>query len=134
MLEKHTTALPLETAIEPFEAVEFELALDLQDLTAMTFADCVSNAADVVGAEILFDMPADGSVEDAARIAAVRMPGDGSGRILFAILDQDGATLRMASKAEVGERFHGFARAFIGVLERIRNDLPIAAMRPAGTA
>ena len=134
MLEKHTTQPAADAGIEPFEAVEFELALDLQDPTAAPFADCVSNAARVVGGEILFDMPADGSIEDATRIAAVRMAGDDSGRILFAILDQEGVTVRMASKAEVGERFHGFARAFVGVLERIRDDMPIAAMRPAGTA
>lgn len=134
MLEKHSTTPTTDAAIEPFEAVEFELALDLQDPTATPFADCVGNAARVVGGEILFDMPADGSIEDATRIAAVRMAGDDSGRILFAILDQEGVTVRMASKAEVGERFHGFARAFVGVLERIRDDMPIAAMRPAGTA
>ena len=134
MLENHTAIPAADSAIEPFEAVEFELALDLQDVTAASFADCVSSAAHVIGGEILFEMPADGSIEDAQRIAAVRMAGDNSGRILFAILDQDGLTVRMASRAEVGERFHGFARAFIGVLERIRGDLPIAGMRPAGTA
>jgi hypothetical protein len=123
-----------DTPIEPFEAVEFELALDLQDATVIPFADCVANAAQVVGAEILFDMPADGTIEDAVRIAAVRMSGDKAGRILFAILNEDGMTVRMASRAEVGERFHGFATAFIGVLERIRSDLPQGLGNPVGTA
>jgi hypothetical protein len=133
MLENQTMSHAAEAVIEPFEAVEFELALDLQDPASMPFADCVSKAAHVIGGEILFEMPADGSIEDALRIAAVRMAGDNSGRILFALLDQDGTTLRMASTEEVGERFHGFARAFIGVLERIRGDLP-DAMQAAGTA
>ena len=134
MLDHHAAKAQAHAALEPFEAVEFELALDLQDTTIIPFAECVGNAARVIGGEILFDMPADGSIADAVRIAAVRMAGGDSGRILFAVLDQDGTTVRMASQAEVGERFHGFARAFIGVLERIRSDLPLVARRPAAIA
>ena len=125
-----------ETAGEPgldaFEAVEFELALDMQDPTELSFETCVANAAEVVGGEILFDMPADGSIEDATRMAAVRIHHPTRDRILFVVLDEAGSTLRVASSEEVGERFHGFARAFVSVLERIRDDLP--DLRTVGTA
>ncbi|BDA83119.1 hypothetical protein Sa4125_06610 [Aureimonas sp. SA4125] len=121
-----------EPALDALESVEFELALDMQDPTEQAFETCVSNAAQVVGGEILFDMPADDSIEDATRMAAVRIPGAARDRILFVVLDEAGSTLRIASTDEVGERFHGFARAFVSVLERIRDDLP--ELRPVGTA
>ncbi|MBC8130183.1 MAG: hypothetical protein H7Y08_07655 [Rhizobiaceae bacterium] len=130
-----TSAEPLnEPALEPFEAVEFELALDLQDPTQTTFETCVRVAAEVVGGEILFDMPSDGTIEDCSRIAAVRLRQPSGDRILFAVLGETGATLRVATRADLGDRFHGFAKAFIGVLERIRDDLPAAMSRAAGSA
>lgn len=134
MLDKMQGQVRAEPMLEPFEAVEFELALDLQDPTQASFEECVRAAVAVVGGEILFDMPADGSIEDASRIAAVRLPSEGRERILFAVLNDAGSSFRVASRDEIGERFHGFARAFVGVLERIRDDLSFVAMRPAGTA
>lgn len=134
MLESLSGTAMNEPLLAPFEAVEFELALDLQDPTRATFDDCVRAAAAVVGGEMLFEMPADGGIEDASRIAAVRLRHPERDRIFFALLGDDGATIRVASKEEVGELFHGFARAFVGVLERIRDDLPAGVTRPAGTA
>lgn len=125
-----------ETAGEPvldaFESVEFELALDMQDPTELPFEACVAQAAQVVGGEILFDMPADGTIEDATRMAAVRIPNETRDRIIFVVLDEARSSLRVASSDEVGERFHGFARAFVSVLERIRDDLP--DLRTVGSA
>jgi hypothetical protein len=121
-----------EPVLDAFESVEFELALDMQDPTEVPFEACVAHAAEVVGGEILFDMPTDGSIEDAARMAAVRIPHPSRDRILFVVLDEARSSLRMASSEEVGERFHGFARAFVSVLERIRDDLP--DLRAVGSA
>lgn len=134
MLENTRRETTAEPSLEPFEAVEFELALDLQDPTRSPFEDCVRNAAGVVGGEILFDMPSDGSIEDASRIAAIRVPHAERDRIFFAVLNESGSAVRVASRGEIGDRFHGFARAFVGVLERIRDDLSIAEMAPAGSA
>lgn len=123
-----------EARLEPFETVEIELALDLQEPTSRTFEDCVRSAVEVVGGEILFDMPADGSLEDASRIAAVRVPGRPADRIVFAILNETETTIRVADREEVGDRFYGFAHAFVGVLERIRDDLGFGRMAPGGSA
>lgn len=123
-----------ETAPEPFNVIEFELALDLQDPLQAGFGEAVRNAADVVGGELLFDMPADGSIEDASRIAAVRVPDASRDDIFFAVLDEAALSIRMASREEIGERFHGFARAFVGVLERLRDDRSLGDLRPEGSA
>lgn len=121
-----------EAVLDAFESVEFELALDMQDPTELPFEACVALAAQVVGGEILFDMPADGTIEDATHMAAVRMPNETRDRIIFVVLDEAKSSLRVASSEEVGERFHGFARAFVSVLERIRDDLP--DLRTVGSA
>ncbi|GGE14156.1 hypothetical protein GCM10011390_36680 [Aureimonas endophytica] len=110
--------------LEGFEAVELELALDLQEPSHGNFENCVRSAAEMVGGEMLFDMPADGSLEDASRIAAFRVPGPANDpRIVFAILDEAEEQIRIAGREEIGERFYGFAQSFVGVLERIRDSL-----------
>ncbi|MCB8836206.1 hypothetical protein [Aurantimonas sp. VKM B-3413] len=123
-----------DVGAEAVEAVEFELALDMRDLSSEGFEDCVRSAAEVVGGELLFDMPSDGSFEDASRIAAVRIAGGGRDRIIFAILNAEADAIRLADRSEVGDRFYGFARAFVGVLSRIRDDLPFGSMEPEGSA
>lgn len=123
-----------DRAAETFEAVELELALDMQDLTQNDFEACVRAAAAVVGGELLFDIPADGSVEDASRIAAVRIEGADRDSIVFAVLNAEADNIRVSGREEIGDRFHGFARAFVGVLTRIRDDLPFSHTSPEGTA
>lgn len=134
MLSGTESGRPDEAGLEPFEALEFELALDLQDPARRGFESAVQEAADVVGGDLLFDIPADKSIEDASRIAAVRIPDAERDRIFFAVLDAAGTSIRMASRKEIGERFYGFARAFVGVLERIRDDRSLGGMRPEGSA
>ncbi|MBB4003007.1 MAG: hypothetical protein V7704_13350 [Aurantimonas endophytica] len=123
-----------DRAADTIEAVELELALDMQDLTQSDFETCVRAAATVVGGELLFDIPADGSVEDASRIAAVRIAGENRDNIVFAVLNGSGDNIRVSGREEIGDRFHGFARAFVGVLTRIRDDLPFGHTSPEGTA
>ena len=123
-----------ETPSVGFFAVEFALALDMENPVEMPFDDCVRNAAAVVGGELLFDMPSDGSVEDASRIAAVRTVEGCGNDIVFAILNAEGTEIRVSSRQELGDRFHGFAKAFVGVLTRIREELPIQIVETEGTA
>ena len=123
-----------DRAAETFEAVELELALDMQDLAENDFETCVRAAAAVVGGELLFDIPSDGSVEDASRIAAIRIEGEDRDSIVFAVLNADADNIRVSSRDEIGDRFHGFARAFVGVLTRIRDDLPFSQASAEGTA
>lgn len=125
---------PVEAMADPFEAIEFELAIDLEDPRAGGFEAAVRRAAASIGGELLFDMPCDGSIEDAARIAAVRVPDAKADRILFAVLDAAGTSIRVAARREVGDRFFGFARAFVGVLETLSPDRSFAGSRPLGSA
>lgn len=103
-------------------SIEFEIALDLEDPVLFGFETSVRGAAEAIGGEFLFAIPADGSIDDASRIAAVRIPRATRDDILFAALDASGTRLRVADRGEIGDRFYGFARAFVGVLERIRED------------
>lgn len=114
-------------AADAFGEIEFEIALDLEDPALSGFENCVSAAAAAVGGEFLFDMPADGTIEDASRIAAVRIPQTPRDAILFAVLDARGTSLRVANRRDIGDRFYGFARAFVGVLERLRERQPMPA-------
>ena len=123
-----------DLATDGFVEVELELALDMQDPTQNRFDECVRSAAVVVGGELLFDMPADGAIDDASRIAAIRVPGLRTDIILFAILNADEASIEVRGREEVGERFFGFARAFVGVLTRIRDDMRFASMSAEGSA
>jgi hypothetical protein len=109
---------------DTFESVEFEIALDLQDPLLSGFESCVRAAASVVGGELLFDMPADDTAPNVSRIAAVRIPHDGQDTILLAVLDDSGTRLRVADRREIGDRFYGFARAFVGVIERLKHSRP----------
>ncbi|MAU94970.1 MAG: hypothetical protein CMP81_03620 [Fulvimarina sp.] len=127
---------PFETG-EGVEAVEFELALGASDIGDMLFEDCVRRAAEMIGGEFLFAMPSDGSFEDASEIAAIHLghSDEGRGRVFFAVLNAEGDAMRVADREEVGDRFHGFARAFVGVLSRIRDEMPsFGQMEPEGTA
>ncbi|WP_050767556.1 hypothetical protein [Aurantimonas manganoxydans] len=132
-IAEQTVAVP-DVDGDSFSAVEFELALDMQDLTEFDFADCVRAAAGSVGGEFLFDMPADGTLDNVSRIAAVRVESQNRDRIAFAVLNDEGTEIRVPDDDEVDERLRGFARAFVGVLTHIRDDLPFGSVRPEGTA
>ena len=135
-MDQPTESDPFETG-EGVEAVEFELALGASDISETPFEDCVRRAAELIGGEFLFAMPNDGSFEDASEIAAIHMgdAGEIRGRVFFALLNAEGNAIRVADRDEVGGRFHGFARAFVGVLSRIRDGMPsFGQMAPEGTA
>lgn len=117
---------------ESFGSVELELALGAQEPAERGFEESVRAALDVIGGEFLFDMPNDGTIEDASRIAAVR--AESENEIVFLVLSEDGSTIRLADRDEIGERFHGFARAFIGVLTRIRDEMPSLGLEVEGSA
>ncbi|MBO0662324.1 hypothetical protein LQ948_06455 [Jiella sp. MQZ9-1] len=121
---------------EGVQMVEIELALGACDLGEASFEECVRGAAEMVGGELLFAMPADSSFEDASEIAAIHLgeADAGRARIHFVVLNAEGDALRVADRDAVGDRFYGFARAFVGLLSRIRDDLPFGQMEPEGTA
>ena len=111
-----------DPASDPFEAIEFELELDLQAVRSQPFATAVRAAATATGGEMLFDMPVDDLVPNASRIAAVRFPSRGGSRFSFAILNPAGDRIRVSGRREIGERFYGLAKGYAGVLDRLRAD------------
>lgn len=105
----------------PLELLELELSLDGFSGDAESFADAVRNAADQVGGDFLFDLPASGLAEDCLRIAALRVPNsdDGALSVVFALLDAEGAVVRVENPDPQTEGLRRFAEAFVDVLQRI---------------
>ena len=118
--EMHTAATGSEPAL-PLELLELELSLDGFAADENGFADAVREAAGRIGGDFLFELPASGLAENCLRIAALRAPATEAGemRIVFALLDADGTSIRVEDPGEKTEGLKRFAEAFIGVLERI---------------
>ncbi|MGQ3291503.1 MAG: hypothetical protein ACT6U0_04700, partial [Shinella sp.] len=78
-------------------------------------------AAGQVGGDFLFDLPASGLKDDCRRIAALRVPKgeDRALAVVFALLDAEGAAIRMENPDEKTKDLKRFADAFIDVLQRI---------------
>ena len=125
MLQTPTPAespiLPADEAALPLDLLELELSLDGIVTDEEGFADALRVAAEGLGGEFLFDLPASGLAENCRRIAALRMPdaeGDAP-RVVFALLEADGPVIRVEHPDEGTDGLRRFAEAFIGVLERI---------------
>lgn len=105
----------------PLELLELELSLDGFSGDEESFAAAVRMAADQLGGDFLFDLPASGLAEDCLRIAALRVPKgeDGVLEVVFALLDAEGTAIRVENPDEKTEGLKRFADAFIDVLERI---------------
>lgn len=119
------TAAPVATPAGepalPLELLELELSLDGFSGDEASFAEAVRNAASQLGGDYLFDLPASGLAEDCLRIAALRVPKgeDGVLEIVFALLDAEGAAIRVENPDEKTEDLKRFADAFVDVLQRI---------------
>ena len=104
----------------PLELLELELSLEGYADGEAGFCEAVRIAAAETRGEFLFDLPAAGLVEDCRRIAVLRIPtSDKKMRVVLALLDQNGAEIRMQAPDEDTEHLVRFADAFIEVLERI---------------
>jgi hypothetical protein len=102
----------------PMELLELELSLESYDGDS-DFCDAVRTAAGKTGGELLFDLPAEGLIDDCKRIAVLRIPSASTDmRIVLAVLDQNGTDIRMESPAPETAHIAEFADAFIEVLER----------------
>jgi len=104
----------------PLELLELELSLEGYADGEAGFCEAVRRAAAETRGEFLFDLPAAGLVEDCRRIAVLRIPtSDKKMRVVLALLDQNGAEIRVQAPDEDTEHLVRFADAFIEVLERI---------------
>lgn len=108
---------------DPFAALDFQLRLDLSDVEHRSFEECVRDAAHAAGGTLLFEMP-DGLIADGIeRVAAVSLPGGGKDILVFAGLETGEKRIRLMGREEVGERFFGFANAYVSLLKRLENKL-----------
>jgi hypothetical protein len=124
---------PPEAAVEPanadvseittralsLELVELELALDPDDLAEHGFRDAVRDAAATAGAEYLFDLPASGLVRDAQRIAVVCLSREEGGQFGLVLLSPDGDRINAMEPGPETGGLVQFAKAFVGVLEKL---------------
>jgi hypothetical protein len=106
-------------AFLPLELLELELSLEGYDGGEAGFCEAVRQAAVGAGGEFLFDLPAAGLIEDCRRIAVLRAPlPSGKLRVVLAVLDLNGAEIRIQVPDEQTQHLVRFANAFIEVLER----------------
>lgn len=114
-------AAPAEEPALPLDLLELELSLDGLVADEAGFADAVRLAAGGIGGEFLFDLPASGLAENCRRIAALRLADGEAGerRVVFALLEAGGASVRVERPDDGTEGLRRFAEAFIEVLERI---------------
>lgn len=108
---------------EPFAALDFELRLALIDCAAATFEAGVRDAANAVGGSLLFEMPDSLIADGIERVAAVSLPGADRDVLVFVGLATAEQRIRLMGREEVGDRFHGFATAYLGVLKRLERQL-----------
>lgn len=79
-------------------------------------------------AAVSFALPASELIEDCLSIAVLRLgEQDSEPSILFACLDEKGATIRIEHPGDDTRDLERFAGSFVGVLERIDRDRPAAA-------
>lgn len=124
-LDPHVSPKPVQTrqlnhrVPVALDLVELDLALDLSDIADRGFADAVREAAKVIGGEFLFDLPASGLVEEAQRIAVVCLSRENGGRFGLVLLSAGGDRVETAEADDVTAGLVQFARAFVGVLEKL---------------
>ncbi|MDQ0559451.1 hypothetical protein QO004_001229 [Rhizobium mesoamericanum] len=102
----------------PIELLELELSLDGYDGKS-DFCETVRVASAKAGGEFLFDLPAEGLIDDCKRIAVLRIPSPGQQmRVVLAVLDHNGTEIRMEAPDPATAHLVRFAEAFVKVLER----------------
>lgn len=105
----------------PITLLELELSLAAFDGSAEDFRATVDTAAKAAGGELLFDLPASGLVDDCRQIAVLYIPQEDSEarKVVLALLDAQGSTIRVQEPDERTEGLLRFAGAFIAVLQRM---------------
>ena len=96
-----------------------ETAAKLAPQRSSALSDAVRDAAARIDGEFLFDLPASGLVADAQRIAIVCLSRDNGGRFCLVLLSAAGDKVGTMEADEATSGLVQFARAFVGVLEKL---------------
>ncbi|MGH6760483.1 MAG: hypothetical protein ACRECW_02680 [Phyllobacterium sp.] len=116
--EKADTAASAPAPIT-LEAVEVELALNMQDILADGFEGALRKAADIVHGEILFNMPAPAD-HYAQRIGAIAVPNGSVDQVVFVTLARDGTTLAVSSEDERNASFKSLGQNLAAIMRGLK--------------
>ncbi|MDM7850407.1 hypothetical protein [Pseudochrobactrum kiredjianiae] len=103
------------------EAVEVEFALGAQDVLTDGFDLSLAKAADIVGGEVLFNMPALDTT-NAQRIGAILVPSGNQEQVVFVTLLNDGLTLSHEPLSGNNVLFESLGRNYAAVMGKLKND------------
>ncbi|MEZ5810774.1 MAG: hypothetical protein R3D45_05090 [Rhizobiaceae bacterium] len=98
------------------EAVELELALQMQDIVSNGFEDSVQNAVEAAGYNFLFQFPA-GRENGHQRVAAISAGRGDERQILLVHLAEDGETLRVEAPDDKNRSIARFAASYAGLMD-----------------
>ena len=115
---KAIQSLTAPQVTQDLENVELLMALEAQNLVGAGFDNSVRRAAEAIGAEFLFNIPAPSSMPF-QRAALVRLP-DGNKQIVLVTLSTDGVT--MDAQPEHPDTAHLFrlGEAWLAVVDQFR--------------
>lgn len=105
------------------EAVELEFALGAIDVLTEGFDTALAKAAERVGGEVLFNMPAL-DTENAQRIGAIAVAGQPQDQVIFVTLGKDGTTLSVAPLTGDNLLFESLGRNYAAVMKILSSEPP----------
>jgi len=108
----------LETSSMTLEAVELEFALGAIDVLIEGFDAALAKAAERVGGEVLFNMPALDTSE-AQRIGAIAIAGQPQDQVIFVTLRNDGTTLSVEPPKGENALFESLGRNYAAVMKSL---------------
>ncbi len=108
----------LETSTMTLEAVELEFALGAIDVLIEGFDAALAKAAERVGGEVLFNMPALDTSE-AQRIGAIAIAGQPDDQVIFVTLRNDGTTLSVEPPTGENAVFESLGRNYAAVMKSL---------------
>jgi hypothetical protein len=108
----------LEASTMTLEAVELEFALGAIDVLIEGFDAALAKAAERVGGEVLFNMPALDTSE-AQRIGAIAIAGQPQDQVIFVTLRNDGTTLSIEPPKGENALFESLGRNYAAVMKSL---------------
>ncbi len=106
------------------EAVELELALQMQDIVSRGFEDSVQDAVEAAGYQFLFQFPS-GLGNGNQRVAAVSAGFGNDRHILLVHLAEDGETLKVEAANDAAGSIANLATSYAGLMDVLRQPASI---------
>ncbi|MFD1197691.1 hypothetical protein ACFQ3K_05025 [Brucella gallinifaecis] len=107
-----------EQDVMTLEAVELEFALGAIDVFIEGFDTALAKAAERVGGEVLFNMPALDTTK-AQRIGAIAIAGQPEDQVVFVTLGHDGTTLSVEPPIGENALFVSLGRNYAAVMKSL---------------